>query len=574
MTVTTIARFTIELFPLSGRLSPTVSLVQILGYGPSDMAVGDFTPETVWEVLVQSGRRYAAREAVVDGRERFTYEQLAGLAFRAGRAMAAAGIQRGDRIALWAPNSARWAVVALGAHSFGVVVVPINTRLRGTQAADQLRRTGSRLLFVEDGFLCTGYVAMLRSAAGGSGSRRPIRELPRLAQIIDFQQNPDSNVTSWTQFLESATRPNPADLWASHSAALPSEHAAYIMWTSGSTGAPKGVVLRHGQLVRTYSALVGRLQIGPTDRLLGVAPMSHSFGLNAGLLATLIAGGCYIAVDLFEPSAAINRITTEQITILSGPPTMFIDLIAAAGLSGLAPTWAPRLAVTGATTVFASLLDSIRSELGIGKIATGYGLTEASGVVTATYPETCSYSAGAPPLPDVEVQILGGDGRGVADGTCGEVLVRGFNVMSGYFDDERATSDVLDTDGWLHTGDVGVLDAGELRIIDRIGEMYIVGGFNVYPSEVEGVIGQHPAVSEVSVIGVPDDRLGERGIAYVVLLPEQTSSEAELRVHCRSILAGYKVPAEVILLDEMPMIASGKPSRSILREWASRRPRG
>ncbi|MFE3292753.1 AMP-binding protein [Rhodococcus sp. NPDC059234] len=542
------------------------------------MTVGDITPGTVWAVLIEAARSHADREAVVDGRERLTYDTLAAAASRAGMAMAAAGVHKGDRIALWAPNSARWAVVALGAHSIGAVVVPINTRASGAEAARQLRRTRSRMLFVDDGFLGTGYAAMLRAAAGVSGPDGPVVGLPDLRQIVDFHREPDVHITSWTQFLGCAAKPRPVDLSAPGRTVPPApEDVAYVMSTSGSTGQPKGVVLRHGQLVRMYRALSERLRIGAGDRILGVTPLSHSMGLNAGLLAALLCGGCYVAVDVFDASSALTLIGQESITVLSGPPTLFTDLMGALS-DGTNETYRPpRLAVTGSTTVSTGLLDRISAELGIPFIVTGYGLTESAGTVSARHPtaDTSAAALGAPPLPGVEVRVVDAAGATVDHGIAGEVLVRGFNVMSGYFEDEAATAEAIDPDGWLHTGDVGMLDAGgNLRIVDRIGDMFIVGGFNVYPSEVEQALSQVQAVGEVAVVAVPDERLGERGIAYVVPRSGHTLAETELLAHCRNLLAGYKVPSEVVLLSEMPRIASGKPSRRDLRELALQRQRG
>ncbi|MFF0816690.1 AMP-binding protein [Rhodococcus sp. NPDC003318] len=523
-------------------------------------------PQTVWSILSESARTHTDREAVVDTSERLTYRQLAAAAHRAGRAMIAAGIEHGDRIALWAPNSVRWTVVVLGAHSIGAVVVPINTRARGHEAAEILRRTRVRQLFLDNGFLDTDYTGLLRAAAGPPAADAPFRDLPDLRGVVDLHRDPDAG---WDGFVASGDDPRALDLRRldRHRAAAAGD-VAYVMSTSGSTGTPKGVVLRHGQLVRVYRDLGERLGIDGSDRLLGVNPLSHSFGLNAGLLAALAVGGCYVAVDVFDAAAVRGLVEAERITVVSGPPTLFTDLIG----DGTAPPFdpAPRLAVTGAATVTAELLDRIRMFLGIGSVATGYGLTEAAGTVTAQRPHPGGPDGlAAPALPGIEMRTVDGSGRDVGPGRAGEVLVRGFNVMSGYLDDADATARVLDADGWLHTGDIGVLDDdGALRVVDRIGEMFVVGGFNVYPAEIESVLAAHPAVGEVAVLGVPDERLGRRPVAYVV--PIAPVDGCTLRDHCRELLSGYKVPTAVILLDEMPRTPSGKASRPALRALGGR----
>ncbi|TQF74647.1 AMP-binding protein [Rhodococcus spelaei] len=524
-------------------------------------------PATVWSVLSESARRNADWEAVADCGERLTYGELAAAASRAGRAMAAAGVVHGDRVCLWAPNSARWAVVALGAHSIGAVVVPINTRASGDEAAVHLRRTRSRMLFVDNGFLGTGYASLLWTVAGPPAGDRPARDLPDLRHIVDLHNGAAGPVTGWSEFLSGADRPLRLDLRSSrrHSPAT-TGGVAYVMSTSGSAGAAKGVVLRHGQVVRVYRALAQRLGIGAGDRILGVNPLSHSFGLNAGLLAALVVGGCYVPVDVFDPAAVLDRIEAERITVVSGPPTLFTDLIAASARRGrLDP--APRLAVTGAATVSTRLLEDIRARLGIPFVATGYGLTEAAGTVTAQYPRADEVrTLAAPPLPGVRIRIVDRAGTDLAPGEAGEVLIHGYNVMTGYFEDETATGAALDDEGWLHTGDIGVLDeTGALRVVDRIGEMFIVGGFNVYPAEVEQALIRHPAVAEVAVVGAPDERLGERAIAFVVAAPGRAVDEDELREHCRRLLAGYKVPARVVTLGELPRTPSGKSDRNALR---------
>jgi acyl-CoA synthetase (AMP-forming)/AMP-acid ligase II len=302
-----------------------------------------------------------------------------------------------------------------------------------------------------------------------------------------------------------------------------------------------------------------------------VNPFFHSFGLKAGILASLIKGATIVPHAVFNVDTVMQRVAEERISMLPGPPTVYQSIldhpeVGDFDLSTL------RLAVTGAAPVSVELIRRMREELRFETVVTGYGLTEATGIATMCRhddpPETISKTAGRA-IPGTEVIVVDDDNNPVPVGEPGEVVVRGYNVMVGFVDDPDATAEAIDADGWLHTGDVGVLDEnGNLRITDRKKDMFIIGGFNAYPAEIENMLSDHPAVSQVAIVGVPDERMGEVGYAYVVLRPGQTLDQDELIAWSRERMANYKVPRYVQVVDALPLNASGKILKFELREKA------
>jgi acyl-CoA synthetase (AMP-forming)/AMP-acid ligase II len=341
-----------------------------------------------------------------------------------------------------------------------------------------------------------------------------------------------------------------------------------MFFTSGTTGRPKGVVTGHGQNLRVYRSWIDGVGLRPADRYLLVNPMFHTFGYKAGMLACLLQGATMITQPVFDVPETIRLIARERVTVLPGPPTLYAAILDHPDRSG-ADLGTLRLAVTGAAVVPVALVQRMQAEL-FPQVAIGYGLTESCGTVTITRPEadpeTIAHTVGRP-IDGVEVIIAGPDGAALAAGESGEVLVRGYNVMRGYFDDPVATAEAIDGGGFLHTGDVGMFDeAGNLRITDRIKDMFVVGCFNVYPAEVEQAIVRNPNVSEAAVVGVPDARLGEVGRAYVIPRPGATVTEDEVIGACRESLANFKVPRSVRVVEELPRNATGKVLKYLLRQ--------
>ena len=477
--------------------------------------------ETIPEMVLSVGDRFGASEAVVDGALRLSFAELADRIETAAGAFAQFGIERGDRVAIWAPNSAAWLIAAFGVVTAGGVVVPVNTRFKPDEAADIIHRSGAKAVLVQNGFLGQDY-----SVPAG---------VPAVEITSDF-------LSSGRPFVASGLR---------------GTDTADIIYTSGTTGRAKGVMMNHEQTLRLYTEWCDLADLRQGDRYLIVNPFFHTFGYKAGCIAALIRGATILPVPVFDVPAVVDLIEAEQVTMLPGPPTLYHSLLAVSDKQRLATL---RAGVTGAADIPVELIRRVHEELPFETLATGYGLTEA-GTVTLSRPGdsfTDIATTAGRPCDGVEVRIA----------EDGEVLVRGYSVMQGYLDDPVATAETITDDGWLHTGDLGEFDdGGRLKIVGRKKDMFIVGGFNAYPAEIEGFLLQHPAVRQAAVIGVPDDRMGQVGKAFVVC-GAQRVSEPELISWSRERMAGYKVPRSVEFLDELPLNATGKVMKDRLRDLA------
>jgi HIP---CoA ligase len=472
--------------------------------------------QTIPEMVLSTGERFGDAEAIVDGSLRLTFTELTERVRHAAGAFASAGIEKGDRVAIWAPNSAQWIIAAFGLLTAGGVLVPVNTRFKADEAADIIRRSGAKLVLVEKGFLGLDFT------------------VPEGVPAIDLHCG----------FLDSS---EPFER------AVSGSDISDIVYTSGTTGRPKGVMMNHAQTLRHYAEWCDRADLRQGDRYLIVNPFFHIFGYKAGCIASMIRGATIVPVRVFEIDRVLELIERERITMLPGPPTLYHSLLSAQGERDLSSL---RAGVTGAADIPVELIRRVRTELPFQTLMTGYGLTE-GGTVTLSMPddsfEDIATTAGVP-CDGIEVEI--------ADD--GEILVRGYNVMKGYLDDPAATAEAIDDDGWLHTGDLGNFDeAGRLRVVGRKKDMFIVGGFNAYPAEIEGFLLNHPAVAQAAVIGVPDERLGQVGKAFVV--PKSAVGAQELIDWCREHMAGFKVPRSVEFLDALPLNATGKVVKDLLR---------
>ena len=525
---------------------------------------GDLEWGTTPRLLHSSAERFSAREAIVDvtdGRT-LSFAGLATAVQHAARAFLAMGIERGDRVAIWAPNVWEWVVAALGLQSAGAVLVPLNTRFKGREAAYILGRSGAKALVTITGFLETDYVKLLRDAVDVEA------DLPDLGAIVVLRGEAPEGTTPWPEFLAAGSAVDSALAEARAQAVEPGD-LSDILFTSGTTGNPKGAMLSHAQTLRAYRDWSDVVGLREHDRYLIVNPFFHAFGYKAGWLSSLMMGATTFPQAVFDPDEVFERIPRDRITVLPGPPTLYQTILNHPGrqehdLSSL------RLAVTGAAAIPVELVVRMRDELTFETIITGYGLTEACGIATMCRydddPETIATTSGRA-IPGVEVRVVDEQGTEVPRGEPGEVVIRGYNVMRGYLDEPEETAATLDADGWLHTGDVGVMDdRGYLRITDRTKDMFIVGGFNAYPAEIENLFLRNDKVAQVAVVGVPDERMGEVGMAFVVLRPGASATAEELIEWSRAEMANYKALRFVEIVDELPLNAMGKVLKYELRD--------
>ena len=517
---------------------------------------------TIPELIDDAAARFANDEAFADGSTSLTFAELGRSIHEVAAGLIAAGIEPGDRVAVWAPNILEWIQAALAVHCAGGVLVTVNTRFKGSEAADLLNRSKARLVFTVSDFLDTNYAAVLQGRD----------DLNHLEQIVVLRGAASGGAVSLADFIVGGQQVSD-DERAARSAAVNSDDLCHILFTSGTTGAPKGVMLEHGAVCDVYHNLANVFEMVRGDRQLVVLPFFHSFGLHVGILCGFMRGIAILPLIVFDEVAVMQKIQDERVTLFPGPPTVFQSVLQSPrrpefDLSSL------RSVTIGAAGFPPTLVGDLM-DLGVPEIHTGFGITESSGTVTLVpsgeSPEVITNTTGVP-LPGVEVKIIDAEGNDLPAGEPGEVMVRGYTIMRGYLDDPEATAKAIEPDGWFHTGDVGLIRPdGNLVITDRIKDMFTVGGFNAYPAEIEAVLAHHPSVAQVAVIGVPDPRLGEVGMAFVI--PTTPDADAdEIVAWAREEMANYKAPRVVEIVDALPLNATGKVLKTELRIRAQQRP--
>ena len=512
----------------------------------------------------RAARDFGEREAIVDddGALRLDFRDLEAVMVASTRAAIAAGLAPGNRAAIWAPNIHQWIGAALGILGAGGVLVPINTRFKGAEAAYVLAKSRARILFTVTDFLDTDFVALLRDAHG---------DLPDLDRIVVLRGDVPDETIGISGYLAAGERVGEGDANARIDA-ISADDLSDIIFTSGTTGRPKGVMVTHGQSLRVYEAWTDVIGLREGDRYLIVNPFFHTFGYKAGWMACVLRGATIVPLAVFDVPKVLEMVAKERISVLPGPPTLLQGILdfpdrAQYDLSSL------RLTVTGAAAVPVRLIERLRDEMTFETIITGYGLTESTGTTAMCRhddePETIANWSGRA-IPETELRVVDDAGNEVERGQPGEVVTRGYHVMQGYFEEPEETASTIDPDGWLHTGDIGVMDdRGYVKITDRKKDMFIIGGFNAYPAEIENLLLRNDAIAQVAVIGVPDDRMGEVGMAFVVPRPGAAVDPDGLIAWAREEMANYKVPRRVEVVDSLPLNASGKVLKFELRARAA-----
>lgn len=519
---------------------------------------------TIATALTSAIEKFDNKVFIEDGDLSLTFRDTQQLCHQAAATLIGRGFTLGDRAAIWAPNITEWVLAALAIHCAGGVVVPINSRFKGIEATDILAASGAKWLFSIGEFLNTDYPSQIDRS-----------QLDQLQGTVALQGQSKAPHTTWLDWLtegQERLAANP-ELVNKRIALVTGDHCSDIIFTSGTTGKAKGVITTHQQNLRTFTIWSDLVGLDQSDRYLIVNPFFHSFGYKAGILACLIKGCTLLPQLVFDVDQVLERIAADKVTMLPGPPTLYQSLLAHPKLDEYDLSSLTK-ATTGAAVIPTELIDSIRNRLGITTVLTAYGLSESCGLATMCRhgdPSATIASTSGRAIPGIEVACLDSDGCHCGADEIGEIVIRGFNVMQSYLDNPEATAESIDSTGWLHTGDIGSLDSdGNLKITDRLKDMYISGGFNCYPAEIESSLNRHPSIVITAVIGIPETLMGEVGAAFIQSADPQLNAEV-MHQWCRANMANYKVPKHFIFVDRLPLNATGKIHKPTLREtWSQR----
>ncbi|MGH3876002.1 MAG: class I adenylate-forming enzyme family protein [Actinophytocola sp.] len=510
---------------------------------------------TLYSQLLLTADRFPDREAIVHNGTRLTWSELRGQVDGVAAGLLDLEVQRGDKVAVWLPNIPEWPVVWLATTSIGATLVPINTRYQTGEAAYLIEQSGARVLFHLPEFLGTDYTAMVEEIQARQ---------PGLRHVVTVGD--DTALT----FNSLAATPMSDRLAKARAAAEPSDDII-LLYTSGTTGVPKGVRHRHEALA-DVAAMARLMSVSSSDRLLAHMPFFHVAGSFMAVLTALHTGCTLVCVDRFTGETALRTVQAEQCTVVNGVPSHFIMMLTALDQNSY-DLRSVRVGWIAGSTIPADLVRGVRERFGMDLVVM-YGLTETTGVATATRPDdpldALLETVGTPIGNDYEVAIFDpGSMQPTAHGAEGEVWIRGHRVTSGYHRMPQQTIEALRPDGWFRSGDLGLIRAdGRLRITGRLKDIFIVGGTNVSPAEIERTICELGAVAQAQVVGIPDDRLGEVGMAFVQLRPGQNLRAEDVVDHCARRLARYKVPQRVEFLTDFPTTAAGKVQKFKLREYA------
>jgi HIP---CoA ligase len=509
--------------------------------------------DTTTALLRAAAQRWRNKTALISLRDpAISFAALDLQADRFAKALIGDGIESAERVGIWAPNMWEWVAAAVGAQRVGAAIVPLNSRYRAAEVADIVRRAKVKRLVAIGDFLGAYYPAMIRG-----------EHMPELRQVIVLRGTAAKlagREIAWESFLTRGAQVADAEL-REREALVTGETVADVLFTSGTTGRPKGAVFTHQSTVRSSYTTQIFASVTDVDCLCPMGPFAHFAGYKAGWLNGMLTGATVCWSDAADSESMLNVISRLRVSVMPAPPVIWQDILDNPH-RGDWDTSSLRFAATGSTMIPPQTVRRLVSEMRIQQVGTGYGLTESGGMTNFTRPddtvEQVAFSAGRA-SPDSEVRIADPERRWLGANQVGEILVRTRRLMREYLDDPGATQGTLDGDGWLHTGDVGRIDEhGYLKITDRLKDMYITNGFNVYPAELERLLGTMPGIAASAVIGVPEPRKGEVGSAFIVRSPGSAISESEVLAWCKQHIASYKIPREVTFVDDLPRNSLGK----------------
>jgi fatty-acyl-CoA synthase len=530
---------------------------------------------TVDGVLKAAAAEHPTRPALVVPQQsmRFTYAELDREVERVARGMIACGLEPGERIGIWAPNCVEWVLTMFGAARAGLVLVNLNPAYRTMELDFALRLVGCRALVFAPRFKSSDYAGMLRSLIPELAEAAPGRLLcagfPDLRLLVQLGTDPPPGTLSFAD-LAAAGHDLDETVLATIAAGADPDDVYNIQFTSGTTGTPKGAALTHFNIVNNGFFVGEGMRLTAADSVCIPVPLYHCFGMVLGVLAAMTHGAASVlSGDAFEPLAVLEAVAKERCTALHGVPTMFIAELGHPrfgefDLSSL------RTGIMAGSPCPTAVMRRVVAEMHMPEVTICYGMTETSPVSFQSQPDdSLERRVGTVGRvhPHVQVKIIDAGGHVAPRGVAGELLTRGYSVMRGYWNDAERTRDVVDAGGWMHTGDLGVIDDdGYCNIVGRVKDMIIRGGENISPREIEEFLYLHPAVIDVAVVGVPDPKYGEEVCACIRLRPDMTASEDEIREFCRNRIAHYKVPRYVRFVESFPLTISGKVQKYLIRE--------
>ncbi len=531
--------------------------------------------KTIPALLAETVARHGAREACIFSETglRWTYADLAAIADDLAAGLLALGLEKGDRIGIWAPNRPEWIALQYASAKIGLVLVNINPAYRLSELEYALNKVECKALLLADRFKTSDYLGMVRTLAPELADCAPgdlrSERLPHLRSVIRTGSETTPGMVNYDAVVAMAT----PDLRAradAIEATLQPDDPINIQFTSGTTGAPKGATLSHAGIVNNGRFVAHTMALTQDDRLCIPVPLYHCFGMVMGSLGCVSTGATMVfPAEAFEPTSTLQAVADEHCTALYGVPTMFVAMLQN-------PDFATFDCSTLRTGIMAGapcpveVMKQVVDAMNMREVTIAYGMTETSPVSFQSHTDDTlerRVSTVGRIHPHVEVKVIDETGAMVPVNVQGELCTRGYSVMRGYWNDDDRTAESIDANGWMHTGDLGVIDdAGYGNIVGRVKDMVIRGGENVYPREVEEYLFRHPKVQEVQVFGVPDDKYGEELCAWIVLKEGETAQEEEIKAFCRDQIAHYKIPRYIRFKDVLPMTVTGKPQKFLMRE--------
>jgi fatty-acyl-CoA synthase len=530
---------------------------------------------TIGHHFEEMARRFPDREALVSRHQnvRMSYRELDRESNRLASALLNSGITQGDRVGIWAHNGAEWLLMQIATAKVGIVLVNINPAYRVTELEYALNKVGCKMLVTMTAFKTSDYLGLVRELAPEVDACTPgaldAKRVPLLKTVVQLGTQKVAGMLSFADLLARGDVDDAAV--GKLGASLKATDAINIQFTSGTTGHPKGATLTHRNILNNGFFIGEAMKLTEKDRLCIPVPLYHCFGMVLGNLAALTHGSTIVYPnDGFDPLTVLETVQAEKCTVLHGVPTMFIAELAQ-------PQFAQFDLVSLRTGIMAGspcpieVMKKVVSDMHMNEVTIAYGMTETSPVScqsTTTTPLAKRVSTVGLVQPHLEIKVIDPEtGQTVAIGATGEFCTKGYSVMHGYWGDEAKTREAIDSDGWMHTGDLATMDAeGYVNIVGRIKDMVIRGGENVYPREIEEFLYQHPAISDVQVIGVPDEKYGEELCACIILKPGTQASAEDIRAFCTGKIAHYKVPRHVKFVQAFPMTITGKVQKFVMRE--------